>query len=144
MKHALKLASQAAELDEVPVGCVVVDGHGHLVGEGFNERESLNDPTAHAEMIAIRNAAKNLIRWRLSDCTLYVTLEPCFMCAGAIVNSRIGRVVYAAQDPKAGACESLSNVLTDARLNHRCEVETGLLKDEAAQLLKTFFKLKRK
>lgn len=144
MDHALALAQAASALGEVPVGCVIVDGHGESVGEGANRRELDFDPTAHAEMLALRAASQRLGRWRLSDCTLYVTLEPCFMCAGAIVQARIGRVVYAACDPKAGAAGSLANVLQDARLNHRCVLHKGLRAEPAGQQLKEFFASRRK
>lgn len=143
MLRALALAKAAADAGEVPVGCVVVTADGTVVGEGANARESSFDPTAHAEVIAIRQAASHLGRWRLSDCTLFVTLEPCFMCAGAIINARVKRVVYGASDPKAGACESLGAVLQDARLNHRCEVVTGVEKENSSQLLREFFKSRR-
>lgn len=142
MRHALALADKAEANGDVPVGCVVVNDDG-LVSEGFNERELTNDPTAHAEMIALQKASRKLGRWRLSDCRLYVSLEPCFMCAGAIVHARIGRVIFAATDPKTGAAGSLANLLQDARLNHRCELEKGLLETEASQNLKRFFKERR-
>jgi tRNA(adenine34) deaminase len=143
MSHALSLAHQAEKAGDVPVGCVIVNSDG-LVAEGWNAREVQRDPLAHAEIIAIQHAAQKLQRWRLSDCTLYVTLEPCFMCAGAIVLARIPRVVFATCDPKAGAGGSLANVLQDARLNHRCIVHSGLKRPEAANLLKGFFAEKRR
>ncbi|MEO8271823.1 MAG: tRNA adenosine(34) deaminase TadA, partial [Aureliella sp.] len=118
MRHALRLAEQALEQDEVPVGAVVTHGQ-RVIGVGWNQREALQDPTAHAEMIAITQAAASLESWRLEGCTLYVTLEPCPMCAGALVQSRIARVVYGARDPKAGAVDSLFRLLDDTRLNHR-------------------------
>jgi len=142
MQHALALADQAAEIDEVPIGAAVfLDGE--VVGEGFNHKESTNDPTAHAEMIAIKNAAKNLNRWRLHDCTLVVTLEPCPMCAGAAVNARVGRIVFGANDQKAGACRTLYNIADDEQLNHRCEITEGVLVDACVEKLQSFFKSKR-
>lgn len=142
MRHAVKEAIAAFEKQEVPVGAVVVH-QGRVIGRGHNLRETLHDPTAHAEMLAITAAAAALESWRLDDCTLYVTLEPCPMCAGAIVNSRVPRVVYGADDPKAGACGSLLNLVQDARLNHRVELARGVLADEAAALLKEFFRQRR-
>ncbi len=142
MIHALKLAVQAAELDEVPVGAIIVHNN-KIIGTGFNQREQLNDPTAHAEMIAITQAASQLQSWRLTDATLYVTLEPCPMCAGAILQSRISRVVYGARDPKAGAVDSLFHLLNDSRLNHRSETTGGVLGEQCGQLLSHFFQLKR-
>jgi tRNA(adenine34) deaminase len=143
MQRALELAQAAALLDEVPVGAVlVVDGA--VVGEGHNERELANDPTAHAEMLAIARAAKKLERWRLSGSTLYVTLEPCPMCAGALVNARIDRLVYGADDPKAGAVRTLYTIADDPRLNHRVAIESGVLAAESGELLRAFFKAKRK
>jgi tRNA(adenine34) deaminase len=142
MAHALKLAAQAAEQDEVPVGAVIVHKD-RIIGTGFNQREQLNDPTAHAEMIAITQAASHLQSWRLTETTLYVTLEPCPMCAGAILQSRISRVVYGARDPKAGAVHSLFQLLDDPRLNHRTLATAGILSEECGQLLTHFFQLKR-
>lgn len=142
MRDALKEAIAAYEEGEVPVGCVIVKD-GRVIGRGYNQREKLHDPTAHAEMIALTAAAEHLQSWRLEDCTLFVTLEPCPMCAGAIVNARVKRVVYGADDPKAGACGSLFNVVQDARLNHRAELSRGVLADDAAALLKTFFRERR-
>ena len=142
MRHALALADQAAAIDEVPIGSAVfLDGE--VVGEGFNHKESTNDPTAHAEIIAINNAAKKLGRWRLHDCTLVVTLEPCPMCAGAAVNARIERIVFGAHDQKAGACRTLYNIADDERLNHRCEITEGVLAEECVEKLRVFFKAKR-
>ena len=143
MSQALLLAKKAASIGEVPVGAVVVDPSGNIVGEGYNLRESHKRATAHAEIIAIDAACSHLGRWRLSDCTLYVTLEPCFMCAGAIILARLPRVVYGAKDPKAGAVHSLSNVLTNEKLNHICTVTTDVCAEESAELLKSFFKLRR-
>jgi tRNA(adenine34) deaminase len=142
MRAALREAEEAARRDEVPVGAVVVFG-GRIVGRGYNQREMLKDPTAHAEMIAITQAAAALEGWRLEGTTLYVTLEPCLMCAGAIVNARIPRIVFGAPDPKAGACGSLYQVGLDPRLNHRFEVVGGVLGAECAALLQEFFAKKR-
>src|ERR687894_914892 len=131
MRKALDLAVAAFDADEVPVGAVIVQGDptggGRIVGEGYNQREALQDPTAHAEMIAITQAAESLRSWRLLDCTLYVTLEPCPMCAGAIVNARVPRLVYGCDDPKAGAVRTLYRLCEDERLNHRVEVTAGVL-----------------
>ena len=142
MRMALELAGQAFEEGEVPVGAVIVQGD-RVLASARNEREALRDPTAHAEMIAITQAAAALGNWRLEGCTLYVTLEPCPMCAGAIVQARIPRVVYGAIDPKAGAVRSLYRLLEDPRLNHRAEVVEGVLGDECGQLLTQFFQSKR-
>lgn len=138
MQRALALAAEAASLGEVPVGAVVVHD-GVIVGEGMNRRELDRDPLAHAEVRALDAAAKQLGRWRLSGTCLYVTLEPCFMCAGALVNARVDRLVYGTVDPKAGAVASLATVCTDARLNHRMEVVAGVEGDACAQVLKEFF-----
>jgi tRNA(adenine34) deaminase len=121
----------------------VIVHEGKIVGRGFNKVESGKDASLHAEMIALRQAAKKLGRWRLSGCTMYVTLEPCAMCAGAMVLSRIDRLVYAASDPKAGACGSVFNIVEDKKLNHRIRVVRGVREDEASQLLKSFFKKRR-
>lgn len=142
MQHALMLASKASELEEVPIGAAVFHD-GVIVGEGYNRKESEHNPTSHAEIIAISRAAKHLGRWRLHDCTLVVTLEPCPMCAGALVNARIDRVIYGANDPKSGACRSLYEITDDPRLNHRCEVTSGVLEDECVAILQDFFKPKR-
>lgn len=142
MTAAIRQAVAAAEGDEVPVGAIVVH-RGKIVGTGYNQREALNDPTAHAEMIAITQAAATLQSWRLNECTLYVTLEPCPMCAGAILQARLDRVVYGAADPKAGAVDSLFRLLDDRRLNHRCEVTPGVLGEICGQLLSDFFAAKR-
>jgi len=142
MQEALALARAAADAGEVPVGAVaVLDGR--VVGRGANAREAARDPTAHAELIALREAARALGRWRLSGVTLFVTLEPCAMCAGAMVLARIDRLVYAAADPKAGAAGSLLDLTQDPRLNHRFPVERGLLGDEAGELLRSFFRARR-
>ncbi len=142
MQQALKLAVHAMEEDEVPVGAVIVRGT-KTIGAGWNQRESLHDPTAHAEMIAITQAAAAMQDWRLEGCTLYVTLEPCPMCAGAILQSRVSRVVYGATDPKAGAVDSLFRLLDDPRLNHRCDVTTGVMAEDCGALLTHFFREKR-
>lgn len=138
MKEALRLAAQAASLGEVPVGAVVVH-EGRIIGRGLNRREASQLPTAHAELLAIEDAARALKSFRLEDTTLYVTLEPCPMCAGAIVNARIPTVVYGCDDPKAGAVHTLYQLLEDPRLNHRCTVVPGVCAPEAAALLRTFF-----
>lgn len=138
MRLALREAERALEHDDVPVGAVVVR-EGEVVGAGQNERELRQDPTAHAEMIALREAARAVGSWRLLDCVLYVTLEPCAMCAGAIVLARLPRVVYGTADPKAGAAGSVMDVLAEPRLNHRPEVAPGLLAEECAALLTEFF-----
>lgn len=138
MTEALVEARRAADVGEVPIGCVVVLG-GEVVGRGHNRREIDRDPLAHAEILAIRQAAARVGGWRLTGCTLYVTLEPCAMCAGALVNSRIDRLVYGAADPKAGYCGSLGNLVQDPRLNHRLEVTAGVLEAESAALLRGFF-----
>ncbi len=142
MMRAISLAKQAELLEEVPVGAVIFH-EGVVVGEGFNTKETSNDPTRHAEMNAIRNAAKNLGRWRLHECTLVVTLEPCPMCAGAIVNARLDRIIFGASDQKSGACRTLYKIADDPRLNHRCEVIGGVLESECVTLLQTFFKHRR-
>lgn len=138
MHAALELARQAAALGEVPVGAVVVLG-GVGVGSGFNRRETDRDPLAHAEVLALQQAAARVGGWRLSGCTLYVTLEPCAMCAGALVNARVDRLVYGAADPKAGYCGTLGNLVQDPRLNHRLAVTGGVLEGECAALLRGFF-----
>lgn len=143
MRRAIELAQQAASEDEVPVGAIVVYKH-QIVGAAYNQRENLADPTAHAEMIAITQAAAYLKSWRLIDCDLYVTLEPCPMCAGAILQSRIPRVTYGAIDSKAGAVESLYHLLTDPRLNHQCDVTSGVLAAECGRMLTEFFENKRR
>jgi len=142
MSRALDLARTAPSRGEVPVGAVIVRA-GHVLGEAHNRTVTDADPTAHAEVVAIRQAAAAIGDWRLIDCTLYVTLEPCAMCCGAIVLGRVPRVVYGASDPKAGMVYSLGNLLTDTRLNHRCEVTSGVLADESAALLRAFFRERR-
>jgi tRNA(adenine34) deaminase len=143
MRAALREADLAAAEGEVPVGAIVVH-EGSVIATAHNQRETLHDPTAHAEMIALTQAAAGLGSWRLSGCTLYVTLEPCPMCAGAIVNARVPRVVYGATDPKAGAVESLYTLLTDPRLNHASAVTRGVLEQECGDLLRQFFRARRK
>ncbi|MFZ4720730.1 MAG: tRNA adenosine(34) deaminase TadA [Ilumatobacteraceae bacterium] len=142
MRLAIAEAHAAEAHDDVPIGAVVVRD-GQVIARRHNERELTGDPTAHAEVLALRDAAAVVGHWRLNDCTLYVTLEPCVMCAGALVNARIGRVVYGATDPKAGAVASLYEVCADERLNHRPPVESGVLADECGQLLKDFFAARR-
>lgn len=139
MRDALVLAGQAAAAGEVPVGAVIVTSAGELVGSGQNRREADRDPTAHAEMAAIRAAAAKLGAWRLAGCTLYVTLEPCAMCAGAAVLARIRRLVYGAADPKGGFCGTLGDLVRHPRLNHRLEVTAGVLAEESSAQLRTFF-----
>jgi tRNA(adenine34) deaminase len=143
MMIALDEARKAFDKAETPVGAIIVKD-GEVIARGHNLRETLQDPTAHAEILAIRDAARILGRWRLTDCTIYVTLEPCAMCAGAMVLARIQRLVYGASDPKAGAVGSLMNLLSDERLNHRVEVETGILAEECGDLLRGFFSSRRK
>jgi tRNA(adenine34) deaminase len=143
MRLALREAQAAFEADEVPIGAVVVKD-GRLIGSAHNQREQLHDPTAHAEMIAITQAAEALGNWRLDGCTLYVTLEPCPMCAGAVVLARLPRVVYGAADPKAGAVTTLFRLLDDPRLNHRAEVIGGVLAAPCSEILSRFFQQKRR
>ena len=143
MRLALREAERALEHDDVPIGCVIVHG-GEVIAAARNERELRRDPTAHAEILAVREAAAHMAGWRLLDTVLYVTLEPCAMCAGAIVLARVPRVVYAASDPKAGAAGSVLDVLGESRLNHRPEVAAGLLAEDAAELLRQFFGSRRK
>lgn len=143
MQRALQLAAEARDASEVPVGAVVTDAAGSIVGEGRNERETTGDPTAHAEIVALRQAAASLGSWNLDGCTLTVTLEPCLMCAGAILQARIGRVVFGAWDDKAGAAGSLYDVLRDRRLPYRAEVVGGVEQDAAASLLRDFFDPRR-
>src|SRR5262245_56274324 len=138
MRQALAAAEQAARAGEVPVGAVVVV-RGELVAVAHNERETSSDPTAHAEVVALRRAAATLGGWRLCEADLYVTMEPCPMCAGAVVNARLRRLVYGCDDPKAGAVRTLYRLLDDARLNHRVEVTPGVLAAESAALLRSFF-----
>jgi tRNA(adenine34) deaminase len=142
MRLAIREATRALEHDDVPIGAVIVRD-GEVIGSGHNEREVRNDPTAHAEMIALRDAARALGSWRVLDAVIYVTLEPCAMCAGAIVLSRLPRVVFGAYDGKAGAAGSVLDVLAEPRLNHRPQVEGGLLEDDCAELLQSFFASRR-
>lgn len=142
MGLALAEAQKAQPAGEVPVGAVIVSG-GYVIGKGFNRPISGNDPTAHAEIVALRDAAQHQQNYRLSDATLYCTVEPCMMCAGAIIHARIARVVFGTPDPKAGAAGSIYNVLTDPRLNHRVEVLSGIREDECAALLRQFFSARR-
>ena len=142
MHQALALAVEAEQMGEVPVGAVVVLD-GRILSQAHNLRETLSDPTAHAERLAITLAGRSLGTWHLDGCVLYVTLEPCPMCAGAIVQSRIARVVYGTPDPKAGACETLYRITTDPRLNHRAALTAGVLQPECSQILTNFFKQRR-
>jgi tRNA(adenine34) deaminase len=143
MRAALREAEAAADQDEVPVGCVIVH-EGTIVGRGRNQTETLQDATAHAEIVAIGAASSTLGSWRLLDCTMYVTLEPCAMCAGALVLSRMGRLVYGADDPKAGACGSVLDVIHEPRLNHRVQITSGVLAGDCGTLLRAFFLRKRR
>ncbi len=144
MSLAIGLARRAAEVGEVPVGAVVYEtSTGRVLAEAWNSREGDHDPTAHAELIAVREAARVLGDWRLTGCTVVVTLEPCPMCAGMLVNARVDRVVYGADDPKAGACRSLFTITSDPRLNHRCEVVAGVEAEVCSRLLREFFKQRR-
>ena len=142
MRHALELAGQAQGAGEVPVGAVVVKD-GEIIGRGFNAPISRHDPSAHAEMLALRDAAQNIGNYRLVGCELFVTLEPCLMCAGAIMHARLARLVYGASDPKTGACGSVMNVFAEQRLNHHAEVVIGVLADECGLMLSNFFALRR-
>jgi tRNA(adenine34) deaminase len=142
MREALRLADEAAALGEVPVGAVAVL-EGQVIARGFNTRERDADPFAHAELVALAAAARALKRWRLTGVTLYVTLEPCPMCAGAIVNSRVSRVVFGCSDPKAGAAGSVVDLLAHPALNHRPEVRSGVLAEEASGQLRAFFRVRR-
>jgi tRNA(adenine34) deaminase len=143
MRLALAEAQAALEENEVPIGAVIVR-EGRVIGAGHNQRETLKDPTAHAEMIAITQAAASIGDWRLENCTLYVTLEPCPMCCGAILQARIPIVVYGAADPKAGAVDSLFRLLSDNRLNHRCQIVPGVVADECGSMLTEFFQTQRR
>lgn len=143
MRLAIDEARAALVHDDVPVGAVLVDADGHVIGRGRNRREERGDPTAHAEVEALREGARERGLWRLDGSILYVTLEPCAMCAGALVNARVAGLVYGARDPRAGAVESLFTICTDPRLNHRLVVRGGVLEEECAQLLRDFFRRKR-
>jgi len=142
MKLAIDQAKIAEENGDVPIGAVIVYKD-QIIGKAYNQREQLKDPTAHAEIIALTQAAAFLESWRLNGCTMYVTLEPCPMCAGALVLARMDRLVYGCDDPKTGAVKSLYNILTDERLNHRIDVTSGVLADECSRLLQDFFKQRR-
>jgi tRNA(adenine34) deaminase len=146
-EHYMRLALEQAEMafreDEVPIGAIIVH-EGRVIASAHNQREQLHDPTAHAEMIAITQAAESLRSWRLEGCTLYVTLEPCPMCAGAILQARIPVLVYGAADPKAGAVNTLFRLLDDPRLNHRCRVEANILAESCAEMLSRFFQTQRR
>jgi tRNA(adenine34) deaminase len=144
MREAIVEAQRAEAVDEVPIGCVIVhEPSGTILGRGGNRRETEADPTAHAEILALREAARATGHWRLLDCVLVVTLEPCPMCAGAIVNARIPKLAYGCDDPKAGAVRTLYQLCEDPRLNHRVEVVSGVLSDECAKLLQDFFRKQR-
>jgi tRNA(adenine34) deaminase len=142
MLQALDAACMAEENGDVPIGCVIVH-QGRIIARACNQREQLQDPTAHAEIIALTQASSAVGSWRLHGCTAYVTLEPCSMCAGALVLARIDRLVFACHDPKTGACGSLYNIAQDDRLNHRIQIDSGILSEKCSDQLKNFFKLKR-
>jgi tRNA(adenine34) deaminase len=142
MRRAMDEAATACELGEVPVGAVIIH-EDSIIGTGYNQRETLQDPTAHAEIIAITQAAESLGSWRLTDCMLVVTLEPCPMCAGAIVQARIPTVIYGTTDPKGGACHTLYNITEDDRLNHRCTVLAGVMEHDCRAILQEFFRARR-
>lgn len=139
MAIAIEAAKRAAAIDEVPVGAVIIAADGTILAEAYNLRESQQDPTAHAELLAVQVAAKQIGSWRLEETTLYVTLEPCPMCAGVLVNSRVKRLVYGCKDPKAGAVDSLFDICRDPRLNHRVDVTSGVREEECSHLLRSFF-----
>jgi len=143
MKEALREAEKALQKDEVPIGAVAVYKN-QIIGRGHNQTEQLQDPTAHAEIIAITAAANALSSWRLNDVEMYVTVEPCIMCAGAMVQARIKRVIFGARDAKFGGCGSIFNILGEKRLNHRVQITAGVMENEAASLMKSFFGKKRK
>lgn len=142
MQLALQLAQQGADAGEVPVGALVVKA-GEIIGRAYNAPISRHDPSAHAEILALRDAARHLGNYRLLDCTLYVTLEPCAMCAGAIQHARIARLVFGASDPKTGACGSVVNLMDETRLNHHCQVAGGLMNEACGRLLSDFFAARR-
>jgi tRNA(adenine34) deaminase len=142
MRQAIEAAKIAQENGDVPIGAVIVYEN-QVIGRAYNQREQLKDPTAHAEIIALTQAAAFIESWRLHGCTMFVTLEPCAMCAGALVLGRLDRLVYGCNDPKAGACGSLYNIVQDERLNHRLEITSGVLADECARLLQDFFQRRR-
>ena len=139
MKKAITLARKAESVDEVPIGAIIVKD-GRIIGRGFNQRESRNDPSAHAEMLAIRQASRKLNAWRLTGTTLYVTLEPCPMCMGAILLARLERVVFGCHDPKGGAAGSLYNLAADPRFNHQVELTSGIMQQECSEMLSAFFR----
>lgn len=143
MKQAIKLAGKAAELGEVPIGCII-EYQGKVIGRGYNRRTTDKSTLAHAEIIAIKKACKKMGDWRLEDCTMYVTLEPCQMCAGAIVQARVKKVVIGCMNPKAGCAGSILNVLQMEEFNHQVEIERGVLEEECSQMLTSFFKNLRK
>jgi tRNA(adenine34) deaminase len=143
MRRALELAAEAQAKGDIPIGAVVVDADGKIVGEGHNEREISEDPTAHAEVLAVRRAAQGQSQWRLTGCTVVVTLEPCVMCSGALSLARVDRVVFGARDPKAGAMGSIYQVHEDRRLNHVIEIVPGVLEAECREVLLSFFRSKR-
>lgn len=143
MRRALALADQAAQAGEVPVGAVLIDALGHVIGEGWNQPIGLHDPSAHAEMMALRAGAARLRNYRLPGTTLYVTLEPCAMCAGAIIHARVQRLVFGAADPRAGAVHSLYDLIAQPRLNHRVSWEGGVLEAECGEVLRRFFRARR-
>jgi len=143
MQIALQLAQEAAAAGEVPVGAIIVK-HGQIIGRGYNAPITMHDPSAHAEIRAIRDAARHLGNYRLVDCTLYVTLEPCAMCSGAIQHARIAKVFYGASDPKTGACGSVVNLMAEPKLNHHTEISGGLLAEQCGATLSTFFAARRK
>ncbi|HAE42087.1 MAG TPA: tRNA adenosine(34) deaminase TadA [Clostridiales bacterium] len=138
MTEALKEAQKAFDMDEVPIGAVIVKD-GKIIGRGYNHKEETCDATAHAEIMAIKEASEKIQAWRLSGCTMFVTLEPCSMCAGALVNARIDKLVIGASDPKTGACGSVFNIVQDKRLNHQVELQIGILEEECSKILKVFF-----
>jgi tRNA(adenine34) deaminase len=142
MQMAVEQARIAEENGDVPIGAIIV-GESKIIGKAYNQREQLQDPTAHAEIIALTQAAAALENWHLNGCTIYVTLEPCSMCAGALVLSRMDRLVYGCDDPKAGACKSLYNIVQDERLNHRLEVTSGVLAEDCSRILQEFFAQRR-
>ena len=142
MKEALKEAEKTLQKGDIPVGAIMVRNN-DIIGRGSNNRSLENSPLGHAEIVAMQDASKVLKNWRFDECTLYVTLEPCVMCAGAMVQSRLGTIVYGAKDPKAGAVGSLYNILRDPRMYHRCVVRSGILKEECAELLRIFFQKRR-
>lgn len=143
MTQALNEARKAFQNDEVPVGCVIVHDS-IIIGRGFNRTEGLQDPTAHAEILAITSAAEHFGSWRLSGCTVYSTLEPCAMCAGALVLARVDRLVFGARDPKFGACGSIFDIINEPRLNHRMILTMGILENDCAEIMQEFFRTKRK